>query len=66
MAKSLGIVGYVCQIFKIEAKVTGIKAYCSDPSFEKDLEKILQQLKEEKVYTVNSGQALLATTTTLY
>ena len=60
VAKSLGIVSHVCQIFEVEAEVTGNKGYCSYPCFEKDLEKILQQLKEEQVFTVNRGRALVS------
>ena len=60
VAKSLGVVNHVCQIFETEAEVSGNKGYCSYPSFEKDLEKILQQLKEESVFAVSSGRTLIS------
>lgn len=60
VAKSVGVVSYVCQTFETEAEVSSNKGYCSYPSFDKDLKNILQQLEEENIFVASSGRTLVS------
>ena len=51
VAKSLGVVKHVCEVFRKEAEVSENKGYCSYPSFENDFKKVLKQLEDESVFT---------------
>ena len=51
-AKAFGIVNQVCCQFKRDSDVSNNKPYHSMPSFNKDLEKIVDQLKKDEVFVV--------------
>ena len=58
VAKSLGIVHNICQIFSELAEAPVNKGYVSCPSFQDDSDKILQQLEEEEVFKVKENRTL--------
>ena len=51
-AKAFGIVNQVCTQFKQDTDIKSNKPYHSVPSFSKDLEQIVGQLKKEEVFIV--------------
>ena len=58
IAKSLGIVQHVCETFQNEAEIRKNKGYSSYPSFADDFQKILMQLEEESIFTMQDNRKL--------
>ena len=58
VARSLGAVDYICQLFSEEAEALVNKGYVSHPTFDGDFEKILEQLEKEEVFTKKESRTL--------
>ena len=56
-AKSIGVVHRVCENFYKETKPDTTSQKYQIPSFQRDLQKILQELKEAQVFAIVSGRS---------
>ena len=63
VAKSLGVVNSVCQNFANESKVPVNKPYHSYPSFSKDFESIMRDLRAADIFSVIPQRTLTSFTT---
>ena len=58
MAKSLGVVNDICSRFTDESGVPTSKSHHTLPSFGKDLEMVMRELRSQEVFSVKNGRDL--------
>jgi len=56
ISKALGMIEAVCTDFEDVSNITSVKDYHSTPSFEKDLQKLQEQLMAQEVFVIKQGQ----------